>query len=92
MCTTCIGIDRCRLKPKTKFSNHTLCSISVDANTVCKMTRKLPIEILSTEGINATHQWGDATDTAVVDRTVTFALEKYGRLEGFDKGRITGRA
>lgn len=39
------------------------------------------VEILSTEGINATYQWGDATDTAVVDRTVTFALEKYGRLD-----------
>lgn len=39
------------------------------------------VKVLSEEGIDAGCQSGDATDPAVVDKTVAFALEKYRRLD-----------
>ncbi|MCC2594866.1 SDR family oxidoreductase [Pusillimonas sp. MFBS29] len=39
------------------------------------------VEVLSAQGINATSQTGDATDPEVVNQTVSFTLEKHGRLD-----------
>lgn len=41
----------------------------------------LAVDTLSAQGIDAIYQSGDATDPAVVDRTVLFTMEKHGRLD-----------
>src|SRR5690606_20305895 len=55
--------------------------VSIVLNDLDENAAKQAVETLSAQGIESTYQLGDATDPNVVDQTIAFVLEKYGRLD-----------